>query len=185
MSAEFQIHRGRAWLGVALTLGFAAICLISTLGATGLWPIFATVFSIALLGATAHGIRWLLHKGPILVISAEGLYFAPFANHPAPWNEITAITRILSFGRTQFLSKVTWTRAPSGDQLNFAVADYRGYPNDVLRAISRSAQNMGGLPPIAIQLGIVDGDSDAIVAEIKKHWRGEVAVYDPRPLDQR
>lgn len=185
MSAEFPLHRGRAWLGVAASLAFGVLCLVTAPFGGGLWTIFGAVFGLGCLAAALYGLRLLFRKGPVLVISAEGLTYAPFANRPAPWNEITAMTRILSFGRMQVLGRVTWTRAPSADQLNFALADYRAYPNGVFRALSRTLQHMGGLPPISIQLGIADGDGDAIIAEIKKYWTGHIAEYDPRPADQR
>lgn len=185
MSATYFMHRGRAWLGFAACVGFGAICLGSTIGAPAYWVVFGTLFGVGCLFCALYVLRWLFHKGPILVISAEGLHYAPFADRATPWNEITAMTRILAFGRMQVLSKVTWTRAPRSDQLNFDIADLGNYPNGIFRAISRSGQRMGGVPPISIPLGMFDAEPDAIVAEIKKYWRGAIAQFDPRPIGQR
>lgn len=185
MSAEFFIHKSRGWLGVAVAIGFGVICLFTAPGAPGLWAPFATLFGVGCLMAAVYSARWLFHKGPILVISAEGLYYAPFADRATPWNEITAFTRILSFGRSQILNKVTWTRAPNADQLNFDVSDLRAYPNGPFRALASALQRIGGIPPIIIQLGMLDASADVVVAEIKKYWRGYMAEYDPRPVHQR
>lgn len=185
MSAAYSMHRGRAWLGFAMCAAFSIVCLVSTVGAPMLWTVFGTLFGVGCLAAAAHVMRWLLHKGPILVISAEGLYYAPFADRPVPWNEITAITRILAFGRMQFLNKTTWTRAPRSDQLNFDLADLRAYPSGIFRTISRAAQRMGGAPPISFALGVFDAEPDVIVAEIKKYWRGAIVEFDPRLVNQR
>ncbi|MEZ5970625.1 MAG: hypothetical protein R3C31_02300 [Hyphomonadaceae bacterium] len=185
MGAAFSMHRGRAWLGVLVCSAFGVICLASALGASGLWRVFGIAFGVVCLALVVNIARWLLHKGPYLVVSAEGLLYAPFADRPVPWNEITAMTRILAFGRSQFLNKTTWTRAPRSDQLNFDVGDLTAYPNSILRQISRGLQRLGGLPPISIQLGVFDAEPDAIVAEIKKYWTGLIAEFDPRPISRR
>lgn len=185
MSAAYSMHRGRAWLGFAICLGFGLICLGSTVSAPTYWIVSGSFFGASCLATAAYVMRWLLHKGPLLVISTEGIYYAPFADRAAPWNEITAMTRILAFSRSQFLNKVNWTRAPRNDQLNFDVVDLRHYPTGIFRAISRSGQRMIGVPPISLQLGMFDAEPDAIIAEIKKYWTGHIAQFDPRPVHQR
>lgn len=185
MSAEFSLHRGRGWLTFAMTAAFGVICLVTTLHAPVYWIVLGTALGLGCLAAAIWIARWLLHSGPILVISAEGLSYAPFADRAVPWNEITAMTRTLGYGRTQFLNKVTWARAPRSDQLNFDVVDMRAYPGGLMRAVSRWAARAGGLPQISLALGMFDAEPDTIVAEIKKYWTGAIAEFDPRPVGQR
>jgi hypothetical protein len=179
---EYRLHRGRAWLSVfamaAFCLWFGFVGLVIT--ETG-WRIacFAAAAGAAL--GIAHTWRLLADPRPILRIAPDGLLSTPFSDQVVPWSEITEMTRVLYYNRSVWMGRTNWTRMPSHDQLFFAVADERLYPNGPGRWFTRTMQKLGGTPPINIQLWIVDAGADAIAAEIAKHWAGQIKLMDMRP----
>ena len=179
---EYGVHRGRLWLsfggGVVVSLLFLVVGAVLT----GVWAWVCLAAGIALAIASIHTIRMIFDKRPVLRISAEGLYYRPFATDSVPWSEITAIVHWSYYTRSVWLGRVSWTRAPSNDQINFAVADPSRYPNHIGRSITRAMQSAGGLPPIIIQLWSIDATAEAIKADIAKHWSGQIAELDPRVM---
>lgn len=177
---EHGARRDRLWLS------FAAGALVSLLflfvGAVlaGVWAWVCLAAGIASAIASIHTVGMIFDKRPLLRISAEGLYYRPFAANTVPWSEITAIAHWSYYTRSVWLGRVRWTRAPSNDQINFAIADPSHYPRHLGRSITRAMQRAGGLPPIVIQLWSIDATAEAIEAEIRKYWPGEIAQLDPR-----
>lgn len=179
---EYLLHRPRVWLSlfamVACSLVFAFVGLvISELG----WRIACFVASAGAAFAVLHSARLLADKRPILRIASDGLTSTPFSDQVVPWSEIAEMTRVLYFNRSVWMGRTNWTRMKSHDQLFFGVADERHYPSGPGRWFTRTMQRLGGVPPINIQLWIIDAHADAIVAEIAKHWPGQIKQMDMRP----
>ncbi|MEQ1809508.1 MAG: hypothetical protein ABL889_06270 [Terricaulis sp.] len=180
--SEYGVRRDRLWLSFAA--GALASLLFLFVGAVlnGVWTWVCLAAGIALAIASIQTLRMIVDKRPVLRISAEGLYYRPFAANAVPWSEITAIAHWSYYTRSVWLGRVSWTRAPSNDQINFAVADPSRYPNHLGRSITRAMQRAGGLPPIIIQLWSIDVTPDAIEAEIRKYWTGPIAQIHPRTV---
>lgn len=181
-SGDYPLHRKRAWLSVFMLTGFCLAfafvgLVISEIG----WRIACFVAAGGAALGVVHAWRLLADPRPVLHVGPDGLVYAPFANQTVPWSDITAMTRVLYYNRSVFMGRTSWTRMPSHDQLFFAVADEQRYPNGPGRWFTRTVQKLGGVPPINIQLWIVDAEPDAIVREIDKHWPGSILQMDPRP----
>lgn len=179
---EYSVRRDRLWLsfGVGAVVSLLFLCVSAVL--TGVWSWVCLALGVALAVAGIQTIRMIFDKRPLLRLSAEGLYYLPFASIPVPWSEITAIAHWSAYTRSVWLGRVNWTRTPSNDQINFAVANPSRYPNHVGRSITRAMQRAGGLPPIIIQLWSIDATAEAVKAEIAKYWSGQVAELDPRVM---
>lgn len=179
---EYAANHDRLWLSLAA--GALVSLLFLAVGAvlTGVWSVVCLAAGIALAIASAQTILMIFDARPLLRISAEGLYYRPFAADTVPWSEITAIVHWASYTRSVWLGRVSWKRTPSNDQINFAVADPSRYPNHIGRSITRAMQSAGGLPPIIIQLWSIDATADAIKADIAKYWQGQIAELDPRVM---
>lgn len=179
----FRMHRGHGLLGALAVFGFGTMMLLFALFYSGVWQIVCLIVAAGCVGGTVMMAGMLLDPRPMLRISAEGLYYRSFAGRPVPWSEITELTHVLGYAKTVVWGQVKWVRAPNTDMLNFGIADLRLYPSDPGRAISRWVQRMDGAPPIAIQLWYVDAPPDAILAEIRKYWRGEIKEKHRLPAD--
>lgn len=179
---EYRLHRAHAWLSLTVIVAFGLM--MTAFGLLLADPVWLVV-CLAVGGLCAYGAvhiaRTLADKRPILSIGPDGLYSAPFADRVVPWPEITEMARLLTFGHWSVMGRVHWKHYPTHDQIHFAVADPRLYPSGIGRQLTRAMQRLGGLPPIGIQLYFVDADPDAVIAEIAKHWKGEIKQIDPRP----
>jgi hypothetical protein len=174
MDTAYGANRKRAWISLALALVLTpAFLFLGLVGPPG-WNVAGYVASAIMALSVVQAARMLLDPSPILRISIEGLHYRPFADDAVPWSEITAITHLFAYGSMRFLGRVTHTRAPASDQINFGVAEWAKYPSHPGRLLTRWMQQLGGMPPIMIQLWYVDGDPSAICTEIKKHWRGYI-----------
>lgn len=179
---EYGAHRDRLWLSfVAAALGSLLFVLVGAV-LIGVWSWVCLGAGIALAVASIHTIRMIFDNRPLLRISAEGLYYRPFAADAVPWSEITTIAHWSYYTRSVWLGRVSWKRAPSNDQINFAIADPSRYPNHIGRSITRAMQRAGGLPPIIIQLWSIDATAEMIKADIAKYWSGQIAELDPRVM---
>ncbi|MEQ1816972.1 MAG: hypothetical protein ABL871_00060 [Terricaulis sp.] len=181
-SGEYGVRRDRLWLSFAVGVIVALLFLFVSVVLTGVWAGVCLAAGIALTIASIQALRMIFDKRPLLRISAEGIYYRPFAADTVPWSEITAIAHWSAYTRSVWLGRVSWTRAPSNDQINFAVADPSRYPNHIGRSITRAMQRAGGLPPIIIQLWSIDVTAETIKADIRKYWPGEIARLDPRVM---
>jgi hypothetical protein len=179
---EYRLHRPRVWLSLFAMVAFALVFalvgfLISELG----WLIACFVAAAAAAFAVLHCGRLLADKRPILRIAPDGLVSTPFSDQVVPWSEITELTRVLYYNRSVWMGRTNWTRMKSHDQFFFSVADERNYPSGPGRWLTRAMQRLGDVPPINIQLWIIDADPDAIAAEIAKYWPGQIKQMDMRP----
>lgn len=181
VAGAYPLNRKRTWISLAGTLFGGLLFLGVGLAIAGPWRWLCLLVAFACGAALVVCVRLLLDRRPILRISAEGLYYRPFADRAVPWSEITRMAHILGYTRSVVWGRTMWLRAPSADQLNFDIANPRLYPNHPGRALSRAVQSMGGAPPIVIQLWFVRGDAEAIFAEIAKYWPGAIVRIEQRP----
>lgn len=179
---EYGVRRDRLWLSFAMGVIVALLFLFAGAVLTGVWSIVCLAAGIALAIASIQTIRMIFDARPLLRLSPEGLYYRPFSDDVVPWSEITAIAHWSAYTRSVWLGRVSWKRAPSNDQINFAVADPSRYPNHIGRSITRAMQSAGGLPPIIIQLWSIDVAPEAVEVEIRKYWPGKIAQLDPRVM---
>ncbi|MGE3931218.1 MAG: hypothetical protein AB7G05_13735, partial [Hyphomonadaceae bacterium] len=169
----FYVRRGRAWLSLLATGGAGALFAIAALFLQDIgWRIALIVGAGMFAFAALQTLRLLSDKEPVLQVGPSGLRSKPFSNKVVPWADITEMARLTYFNQSVWLGRVHWRRMPQHDLLYFAVADPQRYPNDIGRKLTRAVQRMGGVPPIGIQLWLVDADPDAIIAEVRKYWRG-------------
>lgn len=176
----YGLNRKHVWMSVAAVVSVAAFALLLTVVVPGLWKWASLGFAGLALWSLAPSARLLGDARPVLVVSAEGLLYRPFAPHAAPWSEITAVAFVRGYSRFVAWGRVSWKRQTASDQINFDVADLSRYPNSVGRRITRALQRLGKAPPISVQLWLLDADGEAICAEIAKHWPGKISVIEQR-----
>ncbi|MES1201900.1 MAG: hypothetical protein ABUS57_10685 [Pseudomonadota bacterium] len=176
----YALHRRHVWTSIAAVALVITIALLLTLVVPGAWKWACLAFAGLTLWAVTPSIRMLGDARPVLVVSAEGLLYRPFSDRAAPWSEITAITFTHAYSRFVNWGRVSWKRQTASDQIFFALANYAGYPSGVGRTLMRALQRLTGSPPIIIQLWLVDGEGEAVCAEIAKHWPGQIVTIEQR-----
>lgn len=120
--------------------------------------------------------REMARTEPVLVIAPDGLTYLPFAPAVLPWSEVTEVAAVqrevqqVSWGRGRFVR-----RRPL-EHVNIGVRGLERFPAGPGRRITRALQGLSGLPPVVIQLGVLDGATlETVTAAIRAHWPGAIA----------